>query len=366
MRILQLVSEKSWRGGEQQVAYLLEELRRLGITCHVCCRKGSAFEEYCRQNGFPYIALSFNKIFPIPTALQLKDYINKHHIELVHMQASHAHTIGVLAHKLGANCKLVLSRRVEFPIGSSFLSKYKYNYHGIKRIICISERVRDVLAKSIKDSSKCVTVYSGINLDRFKDLPTIKTDYLRRTYNIPANNLLIGNISAIDVHKDYFTFLETAKLLKEKGVKATYFAIGTGKLEQEVKKYATDLGLWENVVFTGFLKNVHQVMPELDMFVFTTIKEGLGTTVLDAFASRVPVVASATGGIPEMVEDGVTGMLAPVKQPAIFAEKALQLINNPDLRNAIVANASQRVRKFAKEETALHTLAIYKDILSVH
>src|SRR5688572_25943427 len=162
MRILQLVSERSWRGGEQQVAYLLEELRHLGITCHVCCRKGSAFEDYCKQNGFPYIALPFTKIFPIPTALQLKEYINQHKIELVHMQASHAHTIGVLAHRLGANCDLVLSRRVEFPIGGSFLSKYKYNYPGIKRIICISKRVREVLAQSIEDSSKCVTVYSGI------------------------------------------------------------------------------------------------------------------------------------------------------------------------------------------------------------
>ncbi|MBJ6117251.1 glycosyltransferase family 4 protein [Pontibacter sp. BT310] len=366
MRILQLVSERSWRGGEQQVAYLLEELRRLGITCHICCRKGSAFEEYCKQNDFPYIALPFTKVFPIPTALQLKNYINKHQIQLVHMQASHAHTIGVLAHMLGANCDLVLSRRVEFPIGSSFLSNYKYNYKGIKRIICISERVREVLAQSIEDGSKCVTVYSGINLDRFKDLPATKTNYLRRTYHIPEDKLLIGNISAIDVHKDYFTYLETAKLLKEQGVKAIYLAIGTGKLEQEVKKYAADIGLSDDVVFTGFIKNVHQVMPELDMFIFTTIKEGLGTTVLDAFACRVPVVASATGGIPEMVEDGVTGMLAPIKQPAVFAEKALLLIQQPVLRESIVANASQKVLKFSKEETALHTLAIYKDIMSIH
>lgn len=366
MQILQLVSEKSWRGGEQQVAYLLEELRRSGISCHVCCRKGSAFENYCRDNGFPYIALPFTKLFPIPTALQLRNYINSNNIQLVHMQASHAHTIGVLAHMLGAKCELVLSRRVEFPIGGSFLSKYKYNYPGIKRIICISERVREVLAQSINDGNKCVTVYSGINLDRFKNLPAVKTDYLRLTYNIPQHKLLIGNISAIDVHKDYFTFLEMAKLLKEQGVEAVYFAIGTGKLEQEVKKYAAELGLADDVVFTGFIKNVHQVMPELDMFVFTTIKEGLGTTVLDAFASGVPVVASATGGIPEMVQDGITGMLAPVKQPAIFAAKALQLIQDVALRQHIIHNAGQTVLKFSKEQTALHTLAIYKDILAAH
>ncbi|MEJ8757941.1 glycosyltransferase family 4 protein [Pontibacter sp. H259] len=366
MQVLQLVSERSWRGGEQQVAYLLEELRELGITCHVCCQKGSAFEAYCKQNNFPHIALAFTKIFPVPTALQLKAYINKHNIQLVHMQASHAHTIGVLAHMLGANCELILSRRVEFQIGGSLLSKYKYNYKGIKRIICISERVREVLAQSIDDPGKCVTVYSGINLDRFRDLPVIKSDYLRRTYNIPPHKLLIGNISAIDVHKDYFTFLEMAKLLKDQGVNATYLAIGTGKMEQEVKNYAIELGLANDVIFTGFIKNVHQVLPELDYFVFTTIKEGLGTTVLDAFASRVPVVASATGGIPEMVQDGITGMLAPVKQPAIFAQKVMQLIQHPDLRQRVVENAQKTVVNFSKEVTTRHTLAIYKEILDTH
>lgn len=367
MNILQLVSERSWRGGEQQVAYLLEELRRLGVTCHVCCRRGSAFETYCQQNGFPYIALSFNKVFPIPTALALRDYINRNQIQLVHMQASHAHTIGVLAHKLGANCKLVLSRRVEFPIGGSFLSRYKYNYPAIERIICISERVRNVLAQSIQDGSKSVTVYSGIDLSRFKGISADhKPDYLRRTYSIPAGRLLIGNVSAIDIHKDYFTFLEMASQLKEKGVNATYFAIGTGKLEKEVKQYAADLGLSEDIIFTGFIKDVYKVLPELDIFVFTTIKEGLGTTVLDAFASRVPVVASDTGGIPEMVQDNITGMLAPVKQPAIFAEKVLKLIDNPDLGNQIIENAFHAVHKFSKEETALHTLAIYQQLLAVH
>lgn len=364
MQILQLVSEKTWRGGEQQVAYLLEELRKAGITCHVCCRKESAFEAYCQQNNFPYVALPFTKLFPLPTALALKDYINLHQIQLVHMQASYAHTIGVLAHLLGAKCKLVLSRRVEFPIGSSFLSKYKYNYKGIARIICISERVREVLAQSIKDSSKCETIYSGINLDRFKDLPAIKTTYLRQSYSIPDNKLLIGNISAIDVHKDYFTFLEMARLLKDQQVNATYIAIGTGKLEQEVKKYAVELGLQDDVIFTGFIKNVHQVLPELDVFVFTTIKEGLGTTVLDAFASRVPVVASSTGGIPEMVEDGVTGMLAPIKQPAVFAEKVHFLIQNPEARKIIVENASKKVLNFSKEVTALQTLRVYKEIIA--
>jgi len=366
MQVLQLVSEKTWRGGEQQVAYLLEELRSLGITCHVCCRKGSAFEAYCIKNNFPHIALPFTKIFPVPTALKLKEYINKHHIELMHLQASHAHTIGVLAHLLGANCELVLSRRVEFPIGASFLSKYKYNYKGIKRIICISKRVREVLAQSIEDKSKCVTIYDGINLDRFKALPTIKMDYLRRTYNIPQHKLLIGNVSAIDVHKDYFTFLEMAKLLKEQGVDATYFAIGSGKLEQEVKKYAAELGLANNVIFTGFINNVHQVLPELDYFVFTTIREGLGSTVLDAFASRVPVVASAVGGIPEMVHDSITGMLAPIKQPAKFAEKVQQLIQNPELREQIVENAGKKVLNFSKEVTARQALAIYKEILNAH
>jgi glycosyltransferase involved in cell wall biosynthesis len=366
MRVLHLVSEKTWRGGEQQIAYLIEELQKLGVENFVGCRQGSAFEAYCKQKSISFVALPFSKLSPLTSALKLKHYVNKHQIGVIHMHTSHAHTIGVLTHLLGAKASLVLSRRVEFPIGQNPFSQFKYNYKGISCILCVSDKVRQVMAASIKDSSKCVTVYSGINLEAYQQFNRSNASYLRRTYHIPSDCLLIGNVSALDKHKDYFTFLDVAALLKQQGLRAKYLAIGSGRLEQEIKQYASQLGLQEDVIFTGFVTNVKEILPELDLFLFTTIKEGLGSSVLDAFACGVPVVATAAGGIPEMVQDGATGMLAPVKRADLLAQKVLQVVQSPKLRNQLVQNASEKVQLFTKEVTALQTLEVYKEITVLH
>lgn len=363
MRVLHLASEKTWRGGEQQTAYLIEELQKLSIECHVACRKGSSFEQYCLQHQIPHVALSFSKVLPLATAYGIKKYANQHRIDIIHMHTSKAHTMGVLAHVLGARGVLILSRRVEFAIGRNAFSKFKYNYSGIKRILCVSAKVCQVMAASVKDAWKCTIVYDGISLDRFTQHTKENATFLRCHYNIAPRYALIGNISAIDKDKDYYTFLDTARILKAANVKAKYIAIGKGPLEDEIKAYAKSLGLEQDVIFTGFINNVHEVLPELDLLLFTSLKEGLGTTLLDAFACRVPVVATNTGGIPEIVEDGKTGFLTPVKRPDLMAEKVLCIFSDPDLRDRLVLQAAQRVLMFTKEQTALKTLAVYKEVL---
>lgn len=365
MRVLHIASEKAWRGGEQQIAYLIEELQQHGVESYVACRQGSAFEAYCRQHNIPHLSLSFAKPALLGAASRLKAYVNQHQVQLIHLHSSLAHTLGVLTHMLGARAALILSRRVEFEIGSNPLSRFKYNYSGIRRILCVSDNVRRQMAASIRDGSKCVTVYSGIDLRKTLQNVRSGSDYLRSTYHVPANQQLIGNVSALDKHKDYFTFLDTAKLLKAAGVQAKYFAIGSGPLEAEIKAYVRKLGLQDDVVFTGFVKNAKEILAELDVLLFTTTKEGFGSTLLDAYACRVPVVSTSTGGTPEIVLHGQTGFLAPVKDAPALAANVQQLLYNPELRERLVQNASQRVLMFTREQTALKTLAVYKEVLQL-
>ncbi len=365
MRVLHLVSEKTWRGGEQQVAYLVAELQRHQAESYVACPRGSAFEAHCQQHRLPYLALSFSKLRLLSDARRLKAYINRHQIQLVHMHSSLAHTLGVLAHMLGARASLVLSRRVEFSIGRNPFSTFKYNYSGIKRIICVSDSVRRQMAASIQDGSKCVTVYSGIDLKGATANVSQNRNFLRSAYQVPQYLKLIGNVSALDKHKDYFTFLETARILKESGVNAKYFAIGSGPLEAEIKKHAVHLGLQDDVVFTGFLTNAKEVLAELDVFLFTTVKEGIGSTVLDAFANKVPVVATSAGGVPEIVRHGQTGMLAPLRDAKALATHVQQVLRDAPLRERLVEQAYQLALTFTQEQTAIRTFAVYKEVLGI-
>ena len=140
MNVLHLSSEKTWRGGEQQIAYLIEELDKQGVENFVACRKKSAFEEHCIKNNINHISLPFANNFDASTAWQIRNFCNYANIDLMHMHSSRSHTMAVLATVFGSAANMILSRRVDFPSAGNWLSKYKYNHPKIKKILCVSER----------------------------------------------------------------------------------------------------------------------------------------------------------------------------------------------------------------------------------
>ncbi|MHA6246570.1 glycosyltransferase [Pontibacter sp. CAU 1760] len=363
MKVLHLVSEKSWRGGEQQVAYLIEELQQQGSTCYVACRKNTPFELYCQQQQVPHIALPFANEFDLLTAYKIKRYCRQQQIDLVHAHSGHSHAISVWAHLLGNNIPIILSRRVDFPVKDNAFSRFKYNYRGIRRIICVSDKIKEVVSESLRHPELCVTVHSGIDMSRFKN--SRRQQQLHQEYNLPANHKLIGNISAIAPHKDYFTFVDTASLLLQQRQDLTFFIIGDGPLRGQVEAYVQEKGLQQRILFTGFRKDIPQLMSELDILLVTSETEGLGTTILDAFSCHTPVVATAAGGIPEIVRHGQTGLLAPVKDASTLAGQVQYLLSTPSVGKQFTENAYQFTLAFAKEHTAHKTATVYKEVLGI-
>ena len=360
MKILHLSSEKSWRGGEQQIAYLIGELSQQGVKNIVACRKNSAFESYCQTEDIPYYSLPFSNSLDIKTAAGLKKICRSESPSLMHLHSSKSHGVAVLSGWMGNPAPLVLSRRVDFPLKNNWLSRKKYNSLKIRKILCVSDAIKEIVQKSIAEPQKAVTVYSGIDLNKFSSLAG---NYLRSHYKIPENHYLVGNTSAIAPHKDYYTFVNTIEELEKNNLPAVYFIIGTGPLEQEIKAYAAAKGLEKKIIFTGFLNNLPEILPELDLFLMTSVTEGLGTSILDAFACKVPVVATAAGGIPEIVKHEETGLLAPVGNSHQLADEVLRLLQNPELRGKFTANAFERVKQFDKKITAAQTLEVYQQVI---
>lgn len=361
MNVLHLSSEKTWRGGEQQIAYLIEESLKAGVNCHVACRKNTPFEAWCVAKKIPFIALPFANEFDFYTATQIKKYCLKHKIEIVHAHSAHSHAISVWADLMGNKAKIILSRRVDFPVKNNLLSRFKYNYQGITRIICVSEKIRQVMMPSLKHPEVCVTVHSGIDLERFKN--SQNTGKLHREFNLRPELPIIGNISAIADQKDYFTFVNTAELLLKQGLQAKFFIIGDGPMRAEIEAYVQQKNLTEHIIFTGFRNDIPEILPELDVFLITSKTEGLGTTILDAFACHVPVVATKGGGIPEIVKDGETGLLAEIHDAKTLGFQVKKVLDDSTLRDFLTQNAYRFLQHFTKENTAKRTLEIYEQVL---
>ena len=133
MNILHFSSAITWRGGEQQIIYLFEELALSDVKQWIFCVKNSALAHYCQVKNIPH--LTYIKRFstnPI-VSWQLKKIVAKLKIDLVHIHDSHSHTFSYISTFLGNKTPFVLSRRVDFPVQKSFFSQKKYNHPAIKK-----------------------------------------------------------------------------------------------------------------------------------------------------------------------------------------------------------------------------------------
>ncbi len=361
IKIIHLSSEGSWRGGEQQIAYLIEELKRNGIESVAIAKRNSSFAKFCeKENIICYTAPFFNSL-DFFTAFKISLVARKEKADVIHIHSSKSHSLTIFATLFGLKTPLVLSRRVFFQLSNSTFSEWKYNHPLIKKIICVSNATANIVRPHIHDPEKCITIHSGIDIKRFKSKPA--KNLLREEFNLSNDQILIGNTSALDHSKDYYTFIDTIEKLVKKGIPVTTFIIGKGPLEKDLKEYAERKNLKNSIIFTGFRSNVSELLLCLDIFLITSTVEGLGTSVLDSFASRVPVVATNAGGIPEMVKHEQTGLLAEAKDSSTLAAYVERLINSQSLRDELVENAYALVLTFSKESTAAQTKTVYKEVL---
>jgi len=360
MRVLHLSTASTWRGGEQQLAYLLEELRKQNVQQFVLCGKDSAMQTYCEDNEFRFFAAPKKSSIDLRYSRSCASYIRRFEPHIVHAHDSHSHTL-VLYSKLfwRPRTRLVVSRRVDFPVGKGIAAKWKYNNSEVRRILCVSEAIREIMAQSVEED-RLEVVHSGINLQRFNKKPDGR---LRQLAGLGSDVKLVGNVAALAPHKDYPTFLKTAAALLKRRRDLHFFLIGKGELEKELRSLTAELGISDSVTFCGFRDDIPIILPELDVFLITSETEGLGTSILDGFACRVPVVATAAGGIPELVINNKTGLLREVKDFEALAEAVIEILEEPQKAKALVENASKHLEAFTKSATATKTLSVYREIL---
>lgn len=359
-KILHISSHRTWRGGEQQVSYLVNELQKYNCLQWILCAEGNAMEAYCEQNGIPHY--SYQNVFRKSFKNQriLNDLCERHQIDLIHVHDSHSHTLAFMAALFGNERPIIVSRRVDFPVKDNFFSRKKYNHPAIRRYICVSNKIREVLEKDIEDKSKLRVVYSGIDVSRFQG--KVNTHILHKNFGIPSDKLIIGNISAIADHKDHFTFVDTADILVRQGINAVFMIVGEGELDEEIRKYILSKNLEKHIIMTGFQDNIPDILPEFDVFLFTSKTEGLGTSLLDAFACRIPVVTTNAGGIPEIVSHEVNGLMAEVGDAEFLAQQTLRVLNDNHLREKLTENALKTLENFSSEKMAAETYKIYNEV----
>lgn len=358
MNVLHIDEQTGWRGGEQQASYLIRGLVEAGHRCFVAGKPGSEF--LSRDHGVDAVRV------PVPcrgeldvvTALRLARAVREHAIDILHAHSSHAVTYAALAKKIAGRGHVVASRRVDFPPNRNIFSRWKYAQPD--RIVAISDCIARVMREFGVPDAKLRTVHSGIDLKRFDVGPLPRGDL-----GVPDGAPLAGNVAALVGHKDHATLLDAVPHVLKQLPEFRLVIAGEGPLRAALEAQIAHLGIGNAVRLLGQRNDVPRLLRALDVFVLSSREEGLGTSILDAMACGVPVVATSAGGIPEMVRDGETGLLAPVGDAAALAAALVRALNDAALRARITAQAGRLLHAhFTADVMARANLDVYNELFA--
>ncbi len=363
--VLHVNTARTWRGGEQQMLYLLRGLLQRGLRAEAVCQPGSPAAVRARRAGAVVHEISMRMEADPLAAFRLARLARRGAFDILHAHTAHAHgIIWPARHLFSAGCRIVVHRRIAFEVGRAMfgLGRMKYRF-GVNAYIAVSDYVKDSLIKVGIAPWRIFRVRSVTDPDRFtKAAPNPS---LRRELGIPQDAYVIGNVAYLVPHKDHNNLLEAAGVATGEIPNLWVVIVGKGQLRDQILRKARELGLADRLVLTGFRDDIPQLTRMFDLFALSSYQEGMSGALLEAMAGGCPVVATDAAGNREAVLDGTTGLIVPVKNPAALAAGIVRMATDPDFARSMAEAGRERVvRHFTVDALTEKTLAVYRRVLA--
>ncbi len=356
MSLFQIDAGKEWRGGQRQVLFLARALKAGGRSFRLVCQPGSPLHQKASAEGLSVLPLRMRSELDLLAVLKLGRAMSKLGCRVAHFHDAHAVSIGKAAAALAKVPVRIVSRRVDFPVKSR--RKYIKN---IDAVIAISDEVKRILVKGGVPAKLIEVIPSGVDFAPFRE--AADRDFLRRELRFRPDDFLVGIVAQLEDHKGHRYLIEAARIIKKETPRVKLIVVGSGSLEMELTRQVQDLGVEDLVFFLGFRDDVPRLLASLDLFVMSSHLEGLGSSIMDAMAAKLPVVATRAGGIPEVVIHRETGLLVPPRSPAALAEAVLKLYHDRSLAAALGERGFRVVHeKFSAEAMAERIIGVYERI----
>ncbi|WP_319586817.1 glycosyltransferase [uncultured Desulfobulbus sp.] len=240
------------------------------------------------------------------------------------------------------------------------LIAYKIISLAVEKYVPVSYSLEKELLRILKiDKNKIVTIPNGVDLQAFSPLTREEIATVKQELSIPASVSLIGSVGRLEPVKNFAMLLRVFANLSKNNNNLHCILIGDGSLRRELEVLATELGVEGKVHFTGKISNPYQVTPLLDIFVSTSLSEGMSNTILEAMACGIPIVATNVGDNSRLVQDGKNGFLVNPEN-AILLEKAIHLLLSDDVKRKAFGIISREIveNKF----DIMNMIAKYQDI----
>lgn len=366
MKILQICSARQLGGGERHFADLANSLAERGHDVYAVIIPNSPlipeFRSLPKEN---ILEVRMRNSLDVFGALKLASIVREFEIEIIHAHVARDYPLAAFASERSGNTPFVLTRHVLFPIKKI----HRITLGRAERIIAVSKAVAEALREQrIFDPTKIVTIYNGIDTKRFAregSHPNLSKAFTG--INAPLLVGMVGHIAPIKGQED---FIRAAAIIASRRDDVDFVIIGEDKSRRGENRVAIEtliagLDLATRVNLVGWQDDVSDILHELDVFVSPSRSEPFGLAILEAMASGVPVVASASEGALEIVEDGVTGRLVPIGEHELLAEAITTLLDDPATRECLSVNALQAVnQRFSLEQMVDATERLYDEMIA--
>lgn len=348
---------RTWRGGQSQVRYTVLGLRERGHRAALVADPQG--ELYARMSeGMDLIPLAPRNEIDLAAAWRLSRVVKQLRPDIVHAHDPHGVAMAATALSITSPTprpRIVASRRIEFRIAHNSFSRWKYSQ--VDCFVAISGAVRDRLIADGIPRHKIEIVHEGVDVERVVALPH---GNLHAALFLPTHAPVVGNIGALVAQKDQHTLINAAAIVVKQVPDARFVILGEGELRPQLEEQIKRHHLERHVFLAGFRPDVLELLKDIDVFALSSTHEGMCTSLVDAMAAAKPAVATAVGGVPEVVADGETGFLVPAHDASGLARRIVQLLKDEALRTRMGAAALARAReKFTVERMVEGTVAVY-------
>jgi glycosyltransferase involved in cell wall biosynthesis len=333
---------QGYRGGERQTELLIQGLERSNLRQILIARKDGLLANHIKSPGLEIRPVSGNR-FRMALACRDADIVHVHEGRSVY---------GAYLWSLCTGTPYIVTRRVNNPLGNHWLAHKAYRQASI--VAAVAPQVGDVIRQfdSGVDPHVVHSSASGFEADE----ATSKS--IRDAYR---GNLLVGHVGALDNNQKGQEFIiDVARQLEKSNPEIHFMLVGAGNDEKTLKEAATGL---RNLTFVGFVENVGDYLAAFDIFILPSLKEGIGSILLDAMEQSLPIVASDVGGVPEIVHDGENGLLIQPGRPDQLKAALLRLCAEPDLRAEMGRNGKLIATSFTSSVMCEKYLNLYRSVL---
>jgi glycosyltransferase involved in cell wall biosynthesis len=312
---------------------------------------------------------AINPIKDLLALIEIYCFVKKNNIEIIHTHSSKAGILGRLAARL-AKTKVVIHTVHGWSfndyqpalVRGIFIWLERFSARYTHKIIVVSHYDKQKgLNNRIGEEDKYRLIRYGID---YKDFSNSGKN-ARQGLGIKPDDLAVGMIACFKPQKSPMDFIRLAFLVKKSLPEVKFILVGDGVLRKRIERLIGKLNLKREVVLTGWRKDISGILSAIDVFVLTSLWEGLPITVLEALASSKPVVATHTGGIREIVVEGKTGFLVPPGNMELMSEQLIVLLKNEKLRKQIGLEARKSLDSNFKLENMVNaTCALYENLLN--